>query len=247
MPILEADELSFAYGADAVLDAVSLRVEAGEFVAVVGPNGAGKSTLMRILLGLLLPQQGSVALFGAAPDELEDRGRLGYVPQRSVIPTDLPTTVTEVVAAGRLARRAWWRRPRASDRDAVEHAIDSVGLADFARRPFGDLSGGQQQRVLIAKAFASEPELLVLDEPVAGVDVAAQAQFRDAIVHLLLEHRAAVLLVTHELGAVAEHLDRVVVLKRRVLFDGRPEDLEARGVSLGIHRHDLPLWLEDLS
>jgi ABC-type Mn2+/Zn2+ transport system ATPase subunit len=115
------------------------------------------------------------------------------------------------------------------------------------RRPLGELSGGQQQRVLIAKALASDPELLVLDEPIAGVDVDAQRLFRDSIVHLIAEHGAAVLLVSHELGAVADDLDRVVVMKHTVLFDGPPADLTARGVSLGIHRDDLPLWLEDLT
>lgn len=246
MPVLEADTVSFAYGDEPVLDRVSLRVLSGEFAALVGPNGAGKSTLMRVLLGLLAPQSGSVRLFDGAPAELRDRGRIGYVPQRTVVPVDLPATVSEVVSAGRLGRRAWWRGPTVADRTAVDHAIDSVGLADLRRRPFTDLSGGQQQRVLIAKAFASEPELLILDEPIAGVDVDAQQQFRDALVHLLREHGAAVLLVSHELGAVADDLDHLIVLKHRVLFDGRPGDLQERGVNLGVHRHDLPLWLEDL-
>jgi len=110
-----------------------------------------------------------------------------------------------------------------------------------------ELSGGQQQRVLIAKALASEPELLILDEPIAGVDAQAQRLFRDSLVHLLRDHGAAVLLVSHELGAVAEDLDRVVVLRRRVLFDGKPGDLAATGVSLGVHRDDLPRWLEELT
>ena len=107
-----------------------------------------------------------------------------------------------------------------------------------------ELSGGQQQRVLIASAFASEPELLVLDEPVAGVDAESQRQFRDSLVHLVLEHGAAVLLVSHELGAVAADLDRVLVMKRSIKFDGPPAQLEESGVSLGVHADDLPLWLE---
>jgi zinc transport system ATP-binding protein len=109
-----------------------------------------------------------------------------------------------------------------------------------------ELSGGQQQRVLIAKALAGEPELLVLDEPVAGVDAESQARFRDALVHMVRDRAGAVLLVSHELGAVADDLDRVVVLKRKVLFDGSPADLAGTGVSLGIHAEDLPLWLETL-
>ncbi len=246
-PPLHATGLDFAYGSEAVVDDVSIEVQAGEFVALVGPNGSGKSTLLRLLLGLLRPRAGEVALFGEDPRHLHDRGRLGYVPQRGALAPDLPATVAEVVASGRLARRGWWRRPRAADRAAVDHALESVALPHLRRRPVRELSGGQQQRVLIAKALASDPELLVLDEPIAGVDVDAQRLFRDSIVHLIAEHGAAVLLVSHELGAVADDLDRVVVMKHHILFDGAPADLTARGVSLGVHRDDLPLWLEDLT
>jgi len=245
-PLLRAEGVSFAYGGDPVLDGVDLTVDAGEFAALVGPNGAGKSTLLRIALGLLAPQAGTVELFGKRPRQLRDRWRLGYVPQRPRFAPDLPATVEEVVAAGRLAKQGWWRRARRADRDAVTHAIESVALGNLRRRQMGELSGGQQQRVLIAKALASEPELLVLDEPVAGVDAAAQRLFRDSLVHLLREHGAGVLLVSHELGAVADDLDRVIVLKRRVVFDGPPGTLAETGVSLGIHADDLPQWLEDV-
>jgi zinc transport system ATP-binding protein len=198
------------------------------------------------LLGLRRPRAGRVECLGADPRHLNDRGRVGYVPQRGVLELDVPASVEEVVATGRLARRGWWRRPDRADRAAVTHALESVALAPLRRRPVRELSGGQQQRVLIAKALASEPELLVLDEPTAGVDADAQRLFRDSLVHLVTEHGAAVLLVSHELGAVADDLDRVLVMRRRVLFDGVPADLAATGVSLGIHADDLPRWLEEL-
>ena len=245
-PVLYAEGLSFAYGATPVLDQVDLALARGEFTALVGPNGAGKSTLLRIVLGLLAPQEGRVELFGVPPRRLRERWRLGYVPQRPRLAPDLPATVEEVVAAGRLAKQGWWRRPRSADRAAVAHALESVALADMRGSRVVELSGGQQQRVLIAKALASEPELLILDEPTAGVDAQAQRLFRESIVHLLREHGAAVLLVSHELGAVADDLDRVVVLRRRVLFDGKPRELADAGVSLGVHPDDLPRWLEDL-
>jgi zinc transport system ATP-binding protein len=244
--VIAADGICFAYGADPVLDQVSLHVDAGEFIALVGPNGSGKSTLVRILVGLLTPNAGEVRLFGEPPRRLTNRARLGYVPQRPQIAGALPATVTELVAAGRLARRGWWRRPRRADHVAIAEAIEAVALSDLARRPIRELSGGQQQRVLIAKALAAEPELLVLDEPIAGVDAEAQRLFRDALVHMVRDRGGAVVLVSHELGAVADDLDRVVVLKRKVQFDGPPADLAATGVSLGIHQEDLPLWLETL-
>jgi len=230
-----------------VLDGVSLGVGRGEFVALVGPNGSGKSTLLRIMLGLLRPGEGTVRVFGESPRRLPERWRVGYVPQRARAGGDVPVTVEEVVGTGRLVRRGWWRRPGPDDRAAVDHALRAVALTDLRRRPVGALSGGQQQRVLIARALAGDPELLVLDEPVAGVDAESQRLFRASLVHLVREHGAAVLLVSHELGAVADDLDRIVVLRHRVVFDGPPAELARRGVSLGIHPEDLPLWLEGLA
>jgi zinc transport system ATP-binding protein len=244
--VLSATGVSFSYGNEPALSDVSIAVRTGEFAALAGPNGSGKSTLLRIVLGLLAPDTGSVELFGARPGHLRDRWRVGYVPQRLRIAPDLPASVEEVVAAGRLAKQGWWRPSRAADREAVDHALESVALTGFRRRRLGELSGGEQQRALIAKALAAEPELLVLDEPTAGVDVESQARFRDSLVHLVREHSAAVLLVSHELGAVADDLDHLIVLKRSVVFDGTPGELASTGVSLGIHKDDLPLWLEEL-
>lgn len=247
-PLVDVDAISFAYGPTEVLDCVTFRVQAGEFVALTGPNGSGKSTLLRVLLGLVAPRSGRVRLFGQAPEHLSERWRLGYVPQRPAVTELLPATVAEVVAAGRLVRRGWWRRPSAADDAAVADAMVAVDVADLATRRLGELSGGQQQRVLIAKALVGGPQLLVLDEPVAGVDAGSQRRFRDALVHLAKDKGAAVLLVSHELGAVADDLDRVLVLKSgTVVFDGPPADLTATGVSLGVHAHDLPVWLEGLA
>ncbi len=244
--MLHVDAVSFAFGSQTVLDCVTFTVGGGEFVALTGPNGAGKSTLLRIVLGLLPPMAGTVRMFGTSPSELRERWRIGYVPQRSVLAENLPATVEEVVATGRLARRGWSRRPSAADRDAVSHALESVLVAELRTRRMHELSGGQQQRVLIAKAFACEPDLLILDEPVAGIDADSQHRFRDSLVHFARSHGTAVLLVSHELGAVAADLDRVLVLRHgKIAFDGRPEDLTATGVSLGVHQTDLPLWLED--
>jgi len=244
--LLEARDVSFAYGRTAVLQDVDLAIRAGEFVALVGPNGSGKSTLLRVLLGRLEPTAGTVRLFGVPADRFADRARLGYVPQRPVLDSEVPATLEEIVSAGRLARRGWWRPLRQQDRDAVGHALTSVGLDAMASRPLNELSGGQQQRAFIARAFASEPDLLLLDEPIAGVDAGSQRRFRDSVTHLIHDHGAGVLLVSHELSAVAPELDRVVVLKNRVLFDGPPAELASTGVSLGVHREDLPLWLEGL-
>jgi zinc transport system ATP-binding protein len=242
---MHVDAVSFAYRDDLVLDCVSLEVQPGEFVALAGANGSGKSTLMRIVLGLLTPAQGQVELFGRPPRQLRERWRIGYVPQRPATLELLPATVRDVVAAGRLARRGWWRRPTAVDRAEIARAIDTVDLGDLAGRPLAELSGGQQQRAFIAKALVASPELLVLDEPTAGVDAESQARFRDTLVGLARDQGAAVVLVSHELGAVADDLDRLLLLRHgKIAFDGPPGDLAAAGVSLGVHPTDLPVWLE---
>jgi zinc transport system ATP-binding protein len=244
--LVQADGVTFGYGKTPVVENVNLVVRRGEFVALVGPNGSGKSTLLKVLLGSVAPWDGSVRLFGRPPSRVGERARIGYVPQRPVLDSEVPATVQEIVGAGRLARRGWWRPFRRVDREEIDHALASVGLENLARRPLNELSGGQQQRAFIARAFASEPELLLLDEPIAGVDAESQRRFRESLTHLIDEHGAGVLLVSHELSAVARELDRIIVLKRRVLFDGKPSDLAASGVSLGIHQEDLPLWLEGL-
>ncbi len=246
MTILSAEGVSFSYGNDVVLDGVTFSLDAGEFVALVGPNGSGKSTLLRVLLGLLRPASGTVRVFGEDPRDLHDRWRLGYVPQRPALAREVPASVQEVVAAGRLARSGWRGRMGPTDRIAIDHALEAVALLDLRDRPVSELSGGQQQRSFIAKALASEPELLVLDEPVAGVDAESQKRFADSLTHLVDEHGAGVLLVSHELGSVAHVLDRVLVLKQRIIFDGPPSELAGTGVRLGVEQADLPLWLEGL-
>lgn len=212
-PLLETVDVSFAYGERRILDRVSMTVYQREFVALTGANGSGKSTLIRIALGLLRPHAGAVLLFGTDVCDLGDRGRLGYVPQRPQVDLELPATVEEIVSTGRLACRQWWRRPRPDDRDAVDHALSIAGLNDLVSSRVDKLSGGQLQRVFIARALASMPQLLVLDEPTTGVDAQAHARFREALVHHVRVHVGAVLLVTHELEPVAADVDRVLVLK----------------------------------
>lgn len=242
--VIRARGVSAGYGADVVVGPVDLSIEPGEFVALVGPNGSGKTTLLRVLLGLHPAMTGTVEVFGRPP-----RGsalhQVGFVPQRLHLAPDMPASVLEVVRLGRVGPR-WWRRLGKTDHASVDAAIDAVGLGEMRHRRVGELSGGQQQRVLIAKALATEPELLILDEPTAGVDAASQRAFRAALSHVVTERGATVLLVSHDLTAVAEDLDRILIVKRQIVFDGTPQELAARGVSLGLHADDLPVWLEGL-
>ncbi|MFF3869196.1 metal ABC transporter ATP-binding protein [Micromonospora sp. NPDC001898] len=210
-PVITVTGGAVGYDGRPVLRDVSLTVTAGEVVAVLGANGSGKSTLIRAVLGLVPLRAGSIALFGTPLRRFRQWQRIGYVPQRLGAGGGVPATVREVVASGRLARRGVLRPPGRADRAAVDAALAAVGLADRAGDPVATLSGGQQQRTLIARALAGEPELLVLDEPTAGVDAASQEAFAGAL-HGFVDGGGTVLLVAHELGPLRPLITRAVVV-----------------------------------
>lgn len=219
-PVLSVRKASVALGGRPVLRQVSLEVAEGEIVALLGSNGSGKSTLVRAAVGLLTLDTGSVELFGTPLSRFRSWRRLGYVPQQSRAVAGVPATVQEVVMSGRLSRRPRFGLPRAADREAVAGAVARVGLADRMRSPLGDLSGGQQQRVLIARALAGNADLLVMDEPTAGVDHDNQESLAELLGGLVNEG-AAVLLVAHELGPMRPLIHRAVVLRDgQVAYDG---------------------------
>ena len=216
-------------GGRPILRDVDLRVEAGEVVALLGANGSGKSTLVKAAVGLLPFSAGQARLFGSPLADFTDWQRLGYVPQRSTITQGVPATVREVVSAGRLARRRPFQPARAADRSAVRDALAAVGLADRASHQVATLSGGQQQRVLMARTLAGEPELLVLDEPNAGVDLISQQAIADTIA-TRARAGATVVVVLHELGPFEPLIDRTVLLREgRITYDGPPTALELTG------------------
>jgi zinc transport system ATP-binding protein len=222
--VLEVDRAVVAYDGRPVLDGVSLNVEPAEVVAILGANGSGKSTLVKSALGLVPLAQGEVRLFGTPLQRFRAWHRLGYVPQRVGAGSGVPATVGEVVAEGRLARRGFLRFPSRTDRRAVEEALTAVGLADRAREPVSVLSGGQQQRVLIARALAGAPELLVLDEPTAGVDAGSQEAFA-ACLHRFVGQGGTVVFVAHELGPLRPLITRAVVVHHgEIIHDGAPPE-----------------------
>jgi zinc transport system ATP-binding protein len=208
-----------------VLESVDLRVAAGEFVAVAGPNGGGKTTLLRLVLGLERPSAGEALLFGEPADRLSGRARVAYLPQRARLGVSAPVTVREVVATGRVAAGGLLGPLRRRDRDAVARSIARVGLSEQADEPLRTLSGGQQQRAFIAKALAAEPELLVLDEPTTGVDPEAQEALGALLERLHRELAMTILYVSHEFGAVERFVERLVLVRGGIVFDGSPDEL----------------------
>lgn len=223
-PVITVEHGVVGYDGRPVLRDVSLTVTAGEVVAILGANGSGKSTLIRAVLGLVPISAGSVTLFDRPLRRFRQWARIGYVPQRLGAGGGVPATVREVVASGRLARRGVLRPPGRADRTAVDAALRAVGLADRAGDPVSTLSGGQQQRTLIARALAGEPELLVLDEPTAGVDAASQEAFAGAL-RDFVARGGTVLLVAHELGPLRPVISRAVVVHEgRIAHDGAVPD-----------------------
>ena len=230
--VVDLRDATVAYDGRVALAHADLRLTAGEVVALLGANGSGKSTLVRAVVGLVPLQTGTLALFGTPAERFTERTRLGYVPQRVGATTGVPATVREVVTTGRLARRGRFRPLRAADRRAVDDALETVGLAGRAADAVGTLSGGQQQRVLIARALAGEPDLLVMDEPTAGVDLASQEALAETVSRLA-ERGTTVLLVAHELGPMHGLVRRAVTLADgRVLHDGPPPEPDH------LHLHD---------
>jgi zinc transport system ATP-binding protein len=238
-PVVSVTRGVVAYGDRPVLRAVSLNLTVGEVVAVLGANGSGKSTLIRAILGLVPLTSGSVELFGTPLGRFRQWARLGFVPQRLGAGSGVPATVAEVVAAGRLARRGFLRPPGAADRAAVANALRAVGLSDRAADPVAILSGGQQQRTLIARALAGQPELLILDEPMAGVDASSQEAFAGALRNFVADG-GTVLLVAHELGPLAPLISRAVVVQQgEIVHDGAVPEPTGHHAAAG-HDHVHP-------
>lgn len=220
-PAIDVHSLRVSYGPDVVLRDVSFSLPRGKLAGVIGPNGGGKTTLIKAILGLV-PSEGTVQVCGGSVDRRQ--GRVAYVPQIATVNWRFPATVLDVVLMGRFALLGWVRRPGAHDREVALRALEQVNMADLAARSIAQLSGGQQQRVFLARALAQEPEVLLLDEPVSGVDVPTQ----ETILHLLRDLSLVgktMLVTTHHLQHLQEHFDLLLCLNRTAIAWGSPEEV----------------------
>jgi ABC-type Mn2+/Zn2+ transport system ATPase subunit len=216
-PAIAVRDLRVSYGSRPVLDGVDFELAAGRLVGIIGPNGAGKTTLLKAILGLVPASAGTIAIGG---EPLRRRGgRVAYVPQRDAINWRFPASVADVVLMGRYGRLGWLRRPGPRDRAIAHECLAQVGMAEYAGRPIAQLSGGQQQRVFLARALAQEPEALLLDEPISGVDVPSQEAIL-TILNGLAASGKTVLITTHDLRCNMDHFDGLLALNRRVVALG---------------------------
>ncbi len=219
-PAIEVKHLTVSYGPVPALLDVSVTIDSGSLVGVIGPNGSGKSTFIKAILGFVKRDFGSVKVLGTAVEKA--KGLVAYVPQRGAVDWDFPITVEDVVMMGRYGKIPWWRDPGPQDREAVEACLEMVKMQDFRKRQIGQLSGGQQQRVFMARALAQGGQILLLDEPFAGVDAATERAILDVLEGAKREGRTLVV-VHHDLTTAAEYFDKLILLKQRLIAFGTPE------------------------
>ncbi len=218
-PAIEVENLTVSYGPVPALLDVSLAVPAGSLVGIIGPNGSGKSTLIKSILGFLRPDVGQVKVFGEPVERA--RGYVAYVPQRGTVDWDFPVTVRDVALMGRYGHVPWWKELGAEDRELANKALEMVRMEDLADRQIGQLSGGQQQRVFMARAMAQGADILLLDEPFAGVDAATERAILDVLERTKQSGRT-LMVVHHDLATAAEYFDALVLIKQRLFAYGPP-------------------------
>lgn len=222
--IIELDRVYFSYTEEEVIKDVSLEIHKGDYVGIIGPNGGGKSTLLKLMLGILKPNKGTIKLFGEDIKKFKSWTKIGYVPQRAHIEINFPVTVEEVVAMGRYGKRGLFHFPTIEDKKEVLLALQQVDMFEFKNRLIGDLSGGQQQRVFIARALAARPEVIFLDEPTVGVDIRTQKQFYAFLRKLNRDLDLTLVLSSHELDVVAHEATELVYINRTIVYYGNPEE-----------------------
>jgi len=217
-PILDVSHITVRYNGRVALENATFHLHEAERVAIVGPNGAGKSTLLKVVAGVLPPTSGEVKIFGSRP-----RGHvcIGYIPQRSQVDWNFPVTVADVVMMGRSAKLGPLNFPRKKDWEHVHHALEMVDLANLSTRQIGQLSGGQQQRMFIARALAQEAELMLMDEPLTGLDTPSQEGILE-LMDRLKQEKVTVMVATHDLDQASAHFDRIMLLNHRIVAFGEP-------------------------
>ena len=238
--VISLNNVSFSYDRLPVLEEVSLQVADKEFLGIVGPNAGGKSTLLKLILGLLKPQLGSIRILGKKPRQ--QRKAIGYVPQYPAFSRDFPITVEQVVLLGRLGSGRWFGRYSAQDYQAAKKALKEVEADDLAQRLVGGLSGGQLQRVLLARALVSDPQILILDEPTANIDMRLESDIFDQLKRL--NERMTILVVSHDIAFISDYVHRVACLNRTMVchhtdhIDGQMvQDLYGDNVRMVAHHH----------
>ncbi len=224
-PLLQLSEVTLGYPGVIALPDLNFQINRGEFLGIIGPNGSGKSTLLKGILGLIRPLEGDIFLFGTSNRNHDIQKKIGYVPQKNKSEAGFPASVKEVVMMGLYSQIGWLRFPKAVHHQLVEQSLARVGMADLSHRPIGELSGGQFQKVMIARALVNNPELLVLDEPTAAVDISAQRSILELLEKLNREQGMTILIVSHDINEIVHFCDRILLLNGAVCAFGSPAEV----------------------
>ncbi|MFA5233860.1 MAG: metal ABC transporter ATP-binding protein [Sulfurimonas sp.] len=249
VPIFDVKNLSFVLKEQTILSNISLEIFSSEYIAIIGPNGGGKTTLIRMLLGLEKPTSGEVRIYGKKLSRFKDWHKIGYVPQRaSLIDTSFPATVLDIVKMGRTSQRTLLGAFSKIDKQHVEDAMAKMDISDLRDKMVGTLSGGQRQRVMIARALASKPEILILDEPNTGVDVASQKRFYALLRELNKKEGITIVFITHDVGVIADDIARLFTINQKAIICNNPKQAlsceemsELYGIEahlLHVHKHE---------
>ncbi|OIP55110.1 MAG: zinc ABC transporter ATP-binding protein [Helicobacteraceae bacterium CG2_30_36_10] len=225
VPIFDVKNLNFSVRGQSILSNISLEIFNGEYIAIIGPNGGGKTTLARMLLGLEKPTSGTVRIFGKKLGDFKLWDKIGFVPQRaSLVDANFPATVLDIVNMGRTSKRGIFSSMSKEDKDAVQDAMMKMDILDLKNKMVGTLSGGQRQRVMIARALASKPEILILDEPNTGVDMLSQKNFYTLLAKLNTDEKITILFITHDIGVIADDIGRLFTINQKAIICNNPKE-----------------------
>jgi len=224
--IIDISQVSFGYGNNLILDNISLTIKKGSYVGIIGPNGGGKTTLLKILLGLLKPQQGTIKIQGVNIADFDKKYEIGYVPQRvSQENFDFPATVYEIVSSGRTPMKKIFQNFNHEDKKAIVQAMNIAGIFKYKDKLIGDLSGGERQRVYAARALATQPQILILDEPFVGIDIASQQDFYQFLRRLNSERAITIIFVSHDVDVITNEVKEIICLNRRLVCQDKPKNI----------------------
>lgn len=225
IPIFDVKNLNFRARGQDILSNISLEIFNGEYIAIIGPNGGGKTTLIRMLLGLDIPTNGHIKIFGKKLKNFKDWNKIGFVPQRAAqVDQNFPATALDIVKMGRTSKRKLFARESEDDVRAVDDAMFKMDILDLKDKMVGTLSGGQRQRVMIARALASNPEILILDEPNTGVDIASQQNFYALLAKLNKEDKITIVFITHDIGVIADDIGRLFTINQKAIICNDPKE-----------------------
>jgi zinc transport system ATP-binding protein len=225
MRMLSVEKLSFRYNSVEVLSDISFSVDAGDYIGLVGPNGSGKTTVIKIILGLIQQEKGTVTLFGTDSSAFRDRHKIGYLPQKPThFNPHFPATVKEIVSLGLFSKKSFPKRITKDDEAVIYEAMEMAEVLNISDALIGELSGGQQQRVLVARAVVNKPELLILDEPTTALDPDARENFFQVLNDLNRNKQVTVILITHDIASIGKYASKLLYLDKKVIFYGSFED-----------------------